>query len=221
MRVDDENLDELGKLWRTQPTESRNGTPQEALAHVRAKARRHDRAIFWRNVREAGAGALLIGVMGGTSWLAPGWLPKAAGLVGMASVVLVIARLVASRRRNPPVPPDLALVDWLRGEARKVDAEMRLLRSVRSWYLAPLFVGSAIWCGVLVAQGLGSLPLTSARFALALTAVAAIMATIFGLVGWVVWRLNEIGARTFLEPYAAELRTLLDDVASDNVNDKR
>jgi hypothetical protein len=212
MSVDDKNLNDLGQLWRSQPLAPGVWTRKEIVARVTAKARQHDRAIFWRNVREAASGALLIGVMGWTSWLAPGWLPKAGGLVGMASVVFVIAKLARARRKHPPARQDLALVEWLEAEVRKVEAEIRLLRSARTWYVAPLFAGAAVWCGILVSLGLASLPMPRARLVLALALFALIEGLIFSVVGWVVWKLNQCGVTRYLEPYLKELRELLDDI---------
>lgn len=221
MSTHDTHLSELGAIWRSQPPAPGEWTREEIVGRVRARARRHDRAIFWRNAREIAAGALLAGVMGWSSWQAPGWLPKAAALVGATSVVFVLAKLVRSRRANPPVREDLALVDRLQAEVRKVEAEIRLLRSVRSWYLAPLFAGTAVWSGTLVSVGLASAPISRARLAAALAACAAITALVFWLAGWIVWKLNRTAVGTHLDPYAAELRALLDEIRSEAEGDER
>jgi hypothetical protein len=221
MSADDKNLNELRDLWRAQPFTPGDWTREGFVTRVRAKARRHDRTIFWRNVQETAAGALLFGVMGWTSWLAPGWLPKAGGLIGMASVVFVIARLVRSRRAHPPVRQDLALVEWLDAEARKVEAEIHLLRSVRSWYVAPIFAGSAVWFGILVSLGLASLPIPRARLVLALALLTALSALIFLIGGWAVWKLNQYGVTRYLEPYLKELRELLDEIQTETEADSQ
>jgi hypothetical protein len=209
MSVDERELAELADLWRAQPLPSRAWTREEIARRVRAKARQHDRAIFWRNVREAVAGALLIGTMGWTSWLAPGWLPKLGALVGVASVICVLGRLVRARREHPSARQDLPLVDWLETEARKIEAEIELLRSVRRWYVAPLFAGTAVWGGILVSLGLASLPMPRARLALALALVVLMVGVIFSAVGWAVWKLNQFGIARYLQPYALELREAL------------
>jgi hypothetical protein len=163
---------------------------------------------------------LSIGVMCSTSWLAPGWLPKAGALVGVASVVFVIARLMRSRRSHPPARRDLALVEWLEAETRKVEAEIHLLRSVRSWYIAPIFAGGAVWFGILVSLGLASLPIPRARLVLALALVAAISALIFWIGGWAVWKLNQYGVTRYLEPYLKELHELPDGIRPETEVDK-
>ncbi len=221
MSTHDRDLSELGAIWRSQPPAPEAWTRDEIVARVKAGARRHDRAIFWRNAREIAAGALLAGVMGWSSWLAPGRLPKAAAAAGAASVVFVLAKLVRSRRANPPVREDLAIVDRLQAEVRKVEAEIRLLGSVRSWYLAPLFAGTAVWSGTLISVGLASAPISRARLAAALAACAAITALVFWLAGWVVWKLNRTAVRTHLEPYAAELRALLNEIRSETEDDNK
>jgi hypothetical protein len=206
------DLNELGTLWQSQPIQAGQWSRDDIATRVRAKARRNDRAIFWRNVREVAAGALVVGVMAWSSWLAPGWLPKVGGLTGALCVVFVLVRLVRVRRAHPPVRQDLPLVAWLEAESHKVDAEIDLLRSVRSWYLAPLLGGAAVWSGILMATGLASAPIPRARLIAVFAVCSAIMALIFWVVGWAVWKLNQTAVRTHLQPYAEELSALLDEI---------
>lgn len=214
MSSEETNLTELGTLWRSQPIQAGQWSREEIVTGVMTKARRNDRAIFWRNVREVAAGVLVIGVMAWTSWMAQGWLPKIGGIIGAACVVFVLVKLVRSRRVSPPVRQDLPLVEWLEAEAHKVDVEIDLLDSVRSWYIAPLFAGAAIWSGILVATGLASTPIPRARLVAVLAICAALMALVFWLTGWGVWKLNQIAVRKHLQPYAEELRALLDEIRS-------
>jgi hypothetical protein len=214
MSPDSRDLNELRELWQSQPLSPGAPSGNDLVERVRARARRHDRAIVWRNVQEAAAGGLLVVVMGWTSWLAPGWPPKVGAAVGIAGVIFVLGKLALWRRANPPVPCDLTLSAWLKAELHKAEANIRLLKSVGSWYIAPLFAGATVWSGILVTTGLASLPLSRTRLALALGACAAISGLVLAVVGWAVWKLNRHAVATHLEPYARELRSLLDDIQS-------
>jgi hypothetical protein len=153
--------------------------------------------------------------MGWTSWLAPGWWPKAGAVAATASVVFVLGRLLRARREHPPVPPDLPTVRWLEAEIADVAAEIRLLRSVVSWYVAPLAVGATSWCLILVSVGLSSTPISTARAALAVGTLLVLCGALFGLIGWGVWRVNRLGIERQLWPYAEELRSLRSAVLSE------
>jgi hypothetical protein len=216
MQVGERELNELGQLWRSQAPGSEAWDTAETLAHVRRTSWKLDRAVFWRNVREAGAGVLVIGAIGWTSWLAPGWAPKLGAAIAAASVVFVLLRLARERREHPPARPDVPLSDWLEGELRRVAAEARLLRSVRSWYVAPLALGATFWGVILVSQGLLSLPLSRARVVLAVGFCLVSWAGMFGLLAWGLGKLNRAAAEKHLEPHAEELRRLLDDLRSES-----
>lgn len=216
MQVGERELYELGQLWRSQPPGSDTWDRAETLTHVRRTSRQLDRAVFWRNVREAGAGALVIGAIGWTSWLAPGWAPKLGAVVAAASVLFVLLRLARERREHPPARPDAPLLDWLQGELRKVEAEARLLRSVRSWYVAPLAFGATVFGVTTVSLGLLSLPISRAGVVLAVGVCLAVWVGMFGLLAWGLGRLNRAAAEKHLEPHAEELRRLLEDLRAES-----
>lgn len=200
MSVDDREFDELARLWKARPEPS-TWSAEQALMEIKKKARKFDRSILWRDVREAAAGLLALGAMGTASVLAPGWLPKLGLAVLAVCIGAVLTRLWRTRRAHGPLADDLPTVERLRGEIRKVEAQARLLRTVRSWYVMPIAVGGTAWMATLTpAIGLQG----GALLAGMLFAVAA-SAAIFGAVGWFVVWLNRRAVRLELEPYRTEL----------------
>jgi hypothetical protein len=172
---------------------------------VKERSRKFDRTIVWRDVREAVAGLFGAGVMVWMSILAPGWLPKVGAAAAVVSVAYVIARLSRVRRAHETPHEHLPLVERLRAEIAKVEAQAELLRSVRSWYVTPLAVGATVWLASLVpAIGLPA----GATFA-ALACAVAFSATLFSAVGWFVVTINRRAVCAGLEPYMAELRRML------------
>ena len=213
MDAGERELDEIGRLWRSQ-TPPGDWDREGVLAHVRRTSRQLDRAVFWRNVREAVAGAIAVAAMGVTSWLAPGWTPKLGVVIVAASFAFVLLRLARARRRHPPSRPDLPLAAWLEAELHKVEAESRLLLSVRSWYVAPIAFSATIWGTLVVSQGLASLPISRARFVLAMSLCLVLSVGMFAAIAWGLGKLNRSVAERFLAPHADELRRLLDDLRS-------
>lgn len=200
-------FEELARVWREQSLDSEVRDGKEVLMQVREKVRRFDRSVFWRDVREVAAGGIAAFTMGGASWLAPGVLPKLGGLVMLACIGYVLARMLAARRAYGHAPQaDRPLTERLRVEIDKADAQAELLRSVGTWYVLPLAAGATIWAVTLVP----SLPLPAGALVPALAIMVAASLAIFGFVGWVVRWLNRRGLERQLDPYRRELRTLLE-----------
>lgn len=205
MAADDAQFDEWGRLWRDQRTPLLEERSEDMLKKVKERSRRFDRTIVWRDAREAVAGLFGASVMVWVSWLAPGWLPKIGAAAATVGVLYVIARLSRVRRRHGPVREDVPLVERLHAEIAKVEAQADLLRSVRSWYMTPLAVGSTIWLASLV-PAIGMPALATAA---GLAAAVLFSTLLFYAVGWVVVKLNARAVRMELEPYCEELRQML------------
>ena len=201
----DPEFDAWGSLWRSQSRPIPHERSEEMLEKVKDRSRKFDRTILWRDAREALAGLFVAGVWAWVSWLAPGWWPKIGAAAATACVLYVLARLWRARRRHGQVREDLPLAERVRAEIAKVEAQADLLRTVRSWYMTPLALGSTIWLASLV-PAIGLAPrLTAAGIA----AAVCFSGLLFSAVGWVVVRLNNCVARTQLDPYREELQRLL------------
>lgn len=108
--------------------------------------------------------------------------------------------------------PDVKLQNTASG---KVKAGALPLRSMHALYLAPVFAGTAAWSETRNSVGLASTPMPHARLVLPLSACAAVVTLAILLGGSAVWRLNQAAGRAYLEPYAEELRALLDEIRSE------
>jgi len=134
-----DRLDDLGALWRAQPTDA--SAAQLTPEALRQRADKLARQTLRRNVRET-----VGGVIGGaaTAWI--GWVtPIPLAQIGAALIVLgtVWILVVLWRRgRARPAPPATApTAEHLAHLRAELARERDLLRSVWSWYLAPLVPG--------------------------------------------------------------------------------
>jgi hypothetical protein len=205
MTDDDAKFEEWSRLWRNQRAPLPQERSEDVLKKVKERSRKFDRTIAWRDVREAVAGLFGAGVMVWVSWLAPGWLPKIGAAAATAGVLYVVAQLSRVRRRHALVREDLPLVERLRAEIAKVEAQADLLRSVRSWYVTPLAVGSTLWLASLVP----AIGMPVGATAVGLVGAILFSTLLFCGVGWVVVKINARAVRTELEPYRDELRRML------------
>jgi len=128
----------------------------------------------------------------------------------VAAVAFVTWRLLGARRRERAEGPVPAVIERMRSELQRVDAQIALLRSVRSWYLWPLSAAGVLWTATLVAAAPAPPAL---RWGLVGAAVV-VGAVVFLLVGWVVEGLNRRAADS-LAPYRAELAELVADLERD------
>jgi hypothetical protein len=211
--MDDAHLDdrpaedrELARLWGSAAEPADPPDEAEILVQVSRRARRLDRRLLVRDAVETAAGLLVAVAMGRASWLAPGWLPKVGAAAVVAAVVYVVYRLLAARRRGAgAAAAGRPLTDHLRREIAKVQAQIDLLRTVRTWYVLPLAAGATLWLATLVP----AVGLPPGATAVALLLAVAVSAVVFGIVGWVVVRLNRRAVEADLLPYRRELEVLL------------
>lgn len=195
--------DELVDLWRSQD-DGPASDGREVLMEVRTRARKFDRSILWRDLRE-GAAALFMVVLALVSALVSGsaW-PWVGALVLSACCLAVYLRMHRTRVRHRTAE-DLPLDARLRAEIAKVGAQEELLRSVDRWYMRPLILGAAVW---MASIGL-ALPLPPPYRAVAAPLLAAIGAGILFATGRFVAWLNRLAADRHLAPLRAELEELL------------
>jgi hypothetical protein len=196
----DEQLAELGRLWREQPAEPHDTDPEEVLMQIQRDARKFDRIILWRDVRETLAGLAVLAFAVWRSWSEPGWMPWAGVFVLAACMAYTLAHPLRARRRERGIREDATLIERLQSEIEKVGVQADLLRTVRSWYILPIAIGITAWSvGLKSPTGLGGL-----------MPVLLFNATLFSLIGWGVWRLNRYALRADLQPRLRELRSRLD-----------
>lgn len=206
--------DELKNAWRTQapaglpPGADGPGTdapfdPDAVLDEVRRRQRTFTTTLFWRDVREAGVGLVMIpawiyiGVSKGLPWT---WHLVVPALVWVTGVMLVDLR----RQRRALNEPGESLRSRVEVSLAEVDRQIRLLRDILWWYLLPL--------------GLSMLPFVihvalRERLGVWWAVVPPVVLIGFGsAVFYFVYRLNQAAVRTTLEPRRAELAALLESL---------
>jgi len=135
--------DALKQLWKGQRFESLPELPDPAqIAAMKSRMSRFDKTISGRDYGEVAA--CLFNV------LFFGWhllfrdsttLTKAGCLVIVLGSIFIGWRLIFSKRRIAKAEADAPVFDTVRVELKKVENQIRLLRSVGWWYLLPLLVG--------------------------------------------------------------------------------
>ncbi len=141
-----ETKDDPAALWRDQPL-TRVEIPVEEL---RRRARRFERRIAWRNLREYAAGALVAGVFGSCAWTAPALLVRLGSVLVIAGVLFALATLHV-RGASGSAPAELAFSPCLEFHRRQLERQRELLRGVWTWYLLPPVPGLAVFLAGLLA----------------------------------------------------------------------
>ena len=181
------NLDQVVTTWRGQ--HAPGATPHAADVIGRSVQVALD--ITRRDRRETITALFLFPVFLYFAYRAPASLAKAGAVLVALSCIWVPLWL----RKSRSSPPDLArpVVETLRRELERTRTQIRLLRSVGWWYLAPTILGSVLF----VAGG-------SAE-----TVYKALYAVVAAAVAVFLYRANRRIATHDLEPHAAELEQLL------------
>ena len=186
--LSDPDLNDPRSLWQSQEDERMTLTLEE----VRQRAARLEGRIYWRNLREYVAGAIVIAALGVRLWHSQGWrlAPPVLLIAGTGYVMFQIHRRGATRS----LPVDVDLKASLDFHIRELERQRNALRTVWLWYLLPFVPGfvaeivmSAVDRGV-------TWPLIAFGAALPLMFIG-------------IWKLNESGARK-LDRRIQELREM-------------
>lgn len=178
-------------LWQSQ--ESENVTI--SLADMRRLATRFERRIWWRNLREYVAGAVVIGFSTFRLRLLHGWdrLPAALMIAGTIYVLVQIHRRGSARS----VPANAGARASIQFHRLELERQRDALRTVWRWYLLPLAPAlAATFTEVAIKRGVNA-PLIG----------SIILGTLL-FVG--IWALNRWGARK-LDRKIQELQTMEGD----------
>jgi hypothetical protein len=134
--------DELMRLWQHDPALAADA--ERVARVVMARVWRFDQQIIWRNVREYGAGLVLMVVFAGQIVLND---DRIGGAIGLVCVGFVMTYLWWKHRHLEPLDPAADLAAYRRALLQRFDDQIRLLRSVPYWYLLPLFL-PGLWVAV-------------------------------------------------------------------------
>jgi MFS family permease len=127
--------DDVRDLWRGQQTEATSVT----LDDIRARARKFERRIRLRNIREYLAGGVIIPFFVAAAFRSHGWR-IAAPLLQVAGLIVVFFEL---HRRASAAKPDSAagLKSSIESYIGELERQRQALESVWLWYLLPFIPG--------------------------------------------------------------------------------
>ncbi|SRR5579864_5553599 len=136
--------DELEQLWQAQPVETAM-KGEEMRQIILRKMEKFDRTIRWRNLREVLASAVAGIFFGYLTWKQANGIAR----VGSALITAAMAWIIYYFWRygsGPADPkPDQSATAFQNALVSKIDHQIRLLRSVKFWYLLPMYVGLLVF----------------------------------------------------------------------------
>jgi len=135
--------DELEQLWKTQPVDPAV-KGEEMRKIVLKKMEKFDRTIRRRNIREMIAAAVVALAFTGVAWGQHNAIERAGSIVLVAGALWIIYYLWQHGTEPSDPNPDQTLAGYQNALVRKYDYQIRLLRKVKFWYLAPIYLGLLI-----------------------------------------------------------------------------
>ena len=175
-------MNDLRKAWQSQRVE---GTPM-SIDEIRRKARKFQKKIGRRNLREYIAALVVVVFFGYRIWYTPDTITR----VGFATIIAGLMYIVYQlhhRGSAKSLPAEMGSESWLEFHRRELERQRDLVGSVWSWYLGPIIPGWVVLMVGLARTNPGHLH----RFGLFLVVWNLVTALVF--VG--IWKLNQHGAR--------------------------
>jgi cytochrome c biogenesis protein CcdA len=177
--------DELQRLWHAGgvPDQKEDETMlSQAIEQARARGRSLRRNVARRNTLEYLGCAVVAVYCGYTAWGAGETLTRI-GFAWIAASAIWIAFWLTRYGGTPPDDRELALAEYRQQVLENLRRQERLLRTVKYWYLAPMYTGLLLTLAgkwrQFTAQGLSPAPLLGSL---------GLVTAVFGLI----WALNEI-----------------------------
>ena len=131
--------DELHDLWCSQPS-LKTGRGEDMLRFVQSRTNRFDRAMAVRNWIECVAAGVVAAIFGFSALGAEDALARAGSLVIAASAAWIIFYLLRYGR-GPQLDPGQDLRGYAQALVNRYDHQIKLLKSVKYWYLLPPYLG--------------------------------------------------------------------------------
>lgn len=202
------NLNDYEAIWKRQELPVGAAADLATLRETfETKRRKLAATLFARDLREAGAGGLVVAFYAWFWWHegSVAWpVVFAIALILGVSGFFVRERFLARRRRLGTDAPLLAKVEADIAELRH---QGRLVRTVWAWYLAPCAGAIAIQVAAILHRVPSWNPLHRPAVLLGFVAF-------FALVFWLVWLINRRALRKRIEPRLDELEKLREDLLS-------
>jgi hypothetical protein len=139
---------DMKDVWQRQTTES----AQMSSVELRRRSQKLSRKVFWRNLREYVAAAIVVAGAGYHFWIFPTPLERLGSSLMIASVFYVVYQLHA-RGSARVMPPGMALHSCLEFHRKELERQRDLLRSLWSWCVLPIVPGVIVFrLGIAVAE---------------------------------------------------------------------
>jgi len=132
--------DDLEQLWKTQPVDPAV-KGEEMRKIILKKTEKFDRTIRRRNMRETIAAVIVAIFFTYIAWGQHNAIERAGSFIIAAGALWIIYYMRRHGTEPADPNPDETLEGYQRALVRKYDHQIRLLRKVKFWYLAPLYVG--------------------------------------------------------------------------------
>lgn len=132
--------DELRELWCSQPS-SKSAKGEDMLALVQRKTRSFDRMIAVRNWMECLASAVVAASFAYFALKTQNMFVRTGCLAIAAGTAWIIFFLIRYGQVLSGVDPSLNLTGHTQALAQRYDYQIRLLKSVKYWYLLPPYLG--------------------------------------------------------------------------------
>ena len=193
--------EDLKNIWAQQRASERSvPVAPEDVWRLAGESERFESTIFWRDVREWAATVVVAGVLLFYVFRQPTihWLPIGAAILACLPMTYV----AIIRQKRPAAEPSRSLTDHLRESIASVRHQVRLLRSVLWWYLAPLALSLLLI--QIDATRTGRVHFDGK---LLLSSVVTV-GVFFGI-----WKLNQRAVRIDLEPRLRALEKTLAELA--------
>jgi len=208
-------FDELQKTWQSQQASPKLAIdPGLLLKEVKRNKERFESTIFWRDVREIGAGFVTsVFFFAGSVFF---WLVGLKSLVWPLLLLVVLCTgvgvfilvdRIVQKRKCPEHGG--ALVGYIESSLTQVIHQIWLLKNILWWYLLPLGGGLIIWfssCGLMVIMT----KCREASLGYLLEMLTCIVGTI--LLYWGIYWWNQRAVRKELIPRKDELENLLNSL---------
>jgi len=145
--------DRLTELWRSgdlspstppDPQEPQEKEGEAMLTMVIERTRKFDRRILLRNVREVAAALIVTAIFARFAWKAPSALERIGDAIVAASGVWVAYYMLRFGGGPKALDPGVSLNAYSQLLRESYDRQVRLARSVKYWYLLPMYVGIAV-----------------------------------------------------------------------------
>ena len=135
-------LEDIRREWRNEMDRSISSSElQDLLNVVQRRCAGMERTIHGRDIREILAAVLVVGAF---SAMWPLYRSSPVAILGVALICFgaaLIIYVLMSARKPEPMSFHASVLDFARNRLAWLDSQIRLLRTVVWWYVAPMCVG--------------------------------------------------------------------------------